>query len=702
MLRRAIGQIIGEEVRDMRIGKKSLLASAVLTALAVSPSASFAQDNEIETAKPVDSASPSGVSYISGSYTYSLPLISIGIGEWPHKLVFVLRYDSSGNRYPNKPWTHNLVFRLSEQIVGQLIDENGDSDPETEDVQYNVVLGNQSTSFSKFNSDRTVGAFEQATLRGNKLEYSGQPLPLGGEPHNQTGTFSFTGRQGDMVGGSISAYTLADGTTLKWVGSGSGNYPTGMLVSNRGIGILIEKNIPGSGLTSSARVCAYNLAVIEQSSIQDCSASNQVATINYDQFETSIYQDQVVSVIRPDGSQYNFEYQRVNGVVHGYVFNTAGQPDGPKTRYHLSCIKEPGQSQCLIQNTYQECDGPEYSQAQQPIDTGWSGSRDRVIGQNFADGRQVTYSYLPVEEPCRAATSVTMNESGSSTVINLDDAGAVGQRQYVVSSVRDPLSRVTSIDRTGENPAAHYSTRRNDLIASVTLPEGNKEEYDYDGRGNVTEKRIVPKSGSQNIVTSATYPPTCTNFKTCNKPTSVTDANVNTSIFTYSPDHGGVLTQVGPVVNGVSPAKKYGYVQRYAWVKNGSGYAQASTPVWLLESERTCNTSALNLSNGTCAAGSPDAVITTYDYGPDSGPNNLWLTGVAVTADGQTLRTCYTYDEFGRQISKTEPKANIASCPQTIGVASPPSPPPPPLPPFPDPPPPPDDFCNNGGSGPCL
>ncbi|NCP12216.1 MAG: hypothetical protein GW859_09770, partial [Sphingomonadales bacterium] len=58
-----------------------------------------------------------------------------------------------------------------------------------------------------------------------------------------------------------------------------------------------------------------------------------------------------------------------------------------------------------------------------------------------------------------------------------------------------------------------------------------------------------------------------------------------------------------------------------------------------------------------------DEVVTDYDYGPNSGPNNLWLRGVAVTADGTTLRTCYGYDANGRKISETQPNANLGSCP---------------------------------------
>lgn len=121
---------------------------------------------------------------------------------------------------------------------------------------------------------------------------------------------------------------------------------------------------------------------------------------------------------------------------------------------------------------------------------------------------------------------------------------------------------------------------------------------------------------------------------------------------------------------GVRPLKRSAYVQRYAWISNGSGgFVRASSPVWLLSQERTCRTSGTS-SGATgdvmgCAGGSGDEVVTTYEYGPDNGSvgNNLWLRGVAVTADGQTRRTCYGYDGWGNRISETKPRAGLGVCP---------------------------------------
>jgi hypothetical protein len=100
--------------------------------------------------------------------------------------------------------------------------------------------------------------------------------------------------------------------------------------------------------------------------------------------------------------------------------------------------------------------------------------------------------------------------------------------------------------------------------------------------------------------------------------------------------------------------KRYSYVQRSAWILNGAGgYVKASSPVWLKNDERTCRTSAT--VGNACSGGSADETVTTYQYGTDSGPNNLLLRGVMVSSNGQSLLTCYAYDAQGNKISETKP-----------------------------------------------
>jgi hypothetical protein len=208
-------------------------------------------------------------------------------------------------------------------------------------------------------------------------------------------------------------------------------------------------------------------------------------------------------------------------------------------------------------------------------------------------------------------------------------------------------------------------------------PEGDDTQVLRDERNNITSIIRTPKPNTglpQITLYTAVYPVHCTNPRTCNKPSASADANGNTTDYTYAPEHGGVLTETGPLVptrqsNGsmadVRPQKRYEYAQRTAWTSNGAGGYAAGPPMWLLVRERQCRTTAA--SGATCAGGGADEVVTDYEYGPNSGPNNLLLRGIAVTAhDGTqiaTLRTCYGYDVNGNRISETQPNANLASCP---------------------------------------
>jgi hypothetical protein len=205
---------------------------------------------------------------------------------------------------------------------------------------------------------------------------------------------------------------------------------------------------------------------------------------------------------------------------------------------------------------------------------------------------------------------------------------------------------------------------------------GEGASYIYDSRGNLTDEKKVPAAGSNlpTVIIHADYDATCappSSPAKCNKPNDVIDANNNRTDYIYDTNTGLLLTEKFPAVTvcnagtcaSIQPVKRYSYVQRSAWYLNSSGaYAKDPNPIWLLQAEKTCRTSSTDLLNDKCAV-TADEVVKTYDYGPDSGPNNLWLRGVAVAADGVTRRTCYSYDRLGNKISETSPRAGLNSCP---------------------------------------
>jgi YD repeat-containing protein len=271
----------------------------------------------------------------------------------------------------------------------------------------------------------------------------------------------------------------------------------------------------------------------------------------------------------------------------------------------------------------------------------------------------ISYSYTNVNNAYNTWRVVRTDPSGSRTYDSRITPGRVGG----CTEVRPGITRF--VDELNRQTLYQYDN--GDRLTKVTFPEGNAIEY-IPGATRPTDIIYHSKNGSTETVHQVF--PSCTGGyngtapdKVCFKPTSITDARGQTTNFTYDPAHGGLLTKTDPPdANGVRPQTRYSYVQRYAWIKSsGGGYSHAASPVWLLASEKFCKTTAA--SGAGCAGGSSDEVVTTYDYGPDSGPNNLWLRGKIVTANGVSLRTCYRRDNYGQIIAQTSPNANLTSCP---------------------------------------
>lgn len=287
--------------------------------------------------------------------------------------------------------------------------------------------------------------------------------------------------------------------------------------------------------------------------------------------------------------------------------------------------------------------------------------------------------YTPVY-PLNSTLSTTASINGSVFTYNFSySAGTSGGTG--ITTITSPSGRTTEIRynryqspmssaafpyqiKDGNGNITSYTVINGYQVTSVTHPLGGIDQYSYDSRGNITSVTHKANLGNSlpDIVESAIYSSSCPNNYTCNKPTSVTDKNGNITQYTYAPEHGGILTETLPAVGGISPVKRYHYAQRYAWILDGSGgYMHAGGPVWLRTEERTCRSTAT--VNDACAGGSSDEVVTSYDYGPDSGPNNLLLRSTVVTSGSQSIRTCYSYDNKGNKISETKPLGAAGGCP---------------------------------------
>ena len=193
---------------------------------------------------------------------------------------------------------------------------------------------------------------------------------------------------------------------------------------------------------------------------------------------------------------------------------------------------------------------------------------------------------------------------------------------------------------------------------NTNATQGPYSEYTYDLEGNLTETRTVAKSGSglADIVTTAQFPTSCSNFKTCHKPVWIRDANNNQTDYTYDSTHGGVLTETGPAVSaGVRSQRRYTYTQLYPKILNASGVLVNSTPVWRLTKTSSCRTATV--ANPASCVGTDQETVTEYEYGT----NNLLMTKMTVRAGNANVlvaasatnvwaTTTYSYDDIGNRI----------------------------------------------------
>ena len=221
--------------------------------------------------------------------------------------------------------------------------------------------------------------------------------------------------------------------------------------------------------------------------------------------------------------------------------------------------------------------------------------------------------------------------------------------------IQDGLGRSTSFDQNAMG-----------TLSKITYPGGRSVERKFDSRYNVIEVVENPKSGSSDapLKTIYEYPASCTAATQayCNLPKAMIDPKGNRTDYTYN-TRGQVTSVTEPAAEvGAARSKTtYSYTMRTAYVLTANGgTAAAGAPISMLTKVSQCQTTE------NCA-GTVDEIKTQYDYGPTSGPNNLLLRGLTITAANaagqmETQRTCYTYNYFGERIAETSPKAGMTSC----------------------------------------
>jgi YD repeat-containing protein len=182
------------------------------------------------------------------------------------------------------------------------------------------------------------------------------------------------------------------------------------------------------------------------------------------------------------------------------------------------------------------------------------------------------------------------------------------------------------------------------------------ERYYYETRSNLTKVTYNDPAGTGYQIL-AEYPATCSNRKTCNQATRISDAKGNWTDYSYHAASGQVEKITYPANKENKQAEtRFTYTLLYATYFNSAGVkVQSSNGIWMKTAEEYCIDSSA--SGGNCTG--DDEVVTTYEYNHP----NLLLTGMLVTSPDGGRRTCYRYDDFGNQIGVTTPNANLSSCP---------------------------------------
>ena len=516
---------------------------------------------------------------------------------------------------------------------------NYDSGP---DLRVSVSYGGRATTFEKQASDIAfthVSKDGYAILTESSGIYTFQ---------NEAATIVFQTNGSCAAWGCMlaSRVTLSDGThyALEYETSSGQQARLRSVSGSRGFALLLEYGATGGGWDQVAKACIVNTALAVKPSNNVCPTGAMTSSYSYTSLGSMVM---LASATNPANETSQFFYS------------------GTATDYTMG-FRRPGEAQDWLTNTVN-------------VRTNEIGRPDHIVtGQDFVDGRafDYTYSYGPQVEgqiPPIAGGYYIDNEERrvdveygwwekphppSPTPITCCEL----QWQLTPGPVliRDALGRETTMNYCDPNVLANPpGAGSNCLVTALQtyeMPEENSVKLERDWTtGLVYRTTQIAKPGS-NLPNLVVYTPQgCTEatIKHCSKPGEVKDARGYQTDYTYSDAHGGVLTAIQPAVGGVRPQINYQYQQ----LTPALAGSVTPAPIWVLWREFSCMTSAMGTS-GNCGAGAGDKVVKEYSYTP----GNLFLLGTTVTANGETLRTCFEYDQWGRKISETLPAANLTSC----------------------------------------
>jgi len=600
--------------------------------------------------------SPTGVDLRTGRYDFSQTDLSIGEASEGGGLALTrsLGNDAIGHINPFGNFSHNLDIFLDMRLIEHLSQGGGSG------TQIRVHFGGRSQTFEEIHG---TTAFVQTSRSGfATLTASGSVFTFTSNDGTIAVFRSTSGECSTILGCAfVSTTPYADGTRLTFdydAATTAGTAHLRSVTSNRGYALKLNY---GSGADSNfvTSACLINLAIAPAPAPGTCPAGSPSASYAYATFGT---ERRLAAATDAGGAIWGYAYSALtNGFTMAFTRPGEAAPWLTNTVLVRPSMDTPP-TEVIVHQSFADNSAYDFSYDLSPL---VDGEIQQIAGGQYVDpaGHMVSaeYGFYPTPGPYAQTPDAV-----------------VWQITPGPTKVTDALGRVTNYDYCERSAMANLPSYIHNrclvmpVPVSFTEPDGRETilEWDFAMRllGRSTRHPLAGSVGLAPIVTSATYNCSPATMAICARPVTATDARGNTTEYVYSATHGGLLSVTGPepTAGAPRPQTRHEYAQRYAWIANGTGgYVQAATPIWVRTATSACRTSAA--TGAPCAAGPLDEVRTVYDYGPDSGPNNLLLRGQAVTAEVEgslvTHRTCYGYDARGRRISETQPNANSASCP---------------------------------------
>ena len=305
----------------------------------------------------------------------------------------------------------------------------------------------------------------------------------------------------------------------------------------------------------------------------------------------------------------------------------------------------------------------------QPDSYSWPYNMDGRVPQIYFDEYKPDGSYARTSftegtnfPPGVSHDTIVTKQDGSKEEFLWSDFSAGYETNKRIIEYKDGLGRSWSYDYD-----EYYRIR------TIYYPDGETINRIFDNRGNILEERRVAKPGTglPDIVTTKGFPANCdeSNYRVCNKPIWEADAKGNRTDYQYDTRNGFMTGKLGPAdVNGFRPLTKW-TVAAFGQSVNGHVPAGVAVPAqrWAVTEKRECIVSPVTGTtvdfNSTCPDANAEITRTEYTQSLPDGAMVFLPKSQIVSASGTDRRTCFSYDDAGRLISSTSPRAGLTSCP---------------------------------------